>query len=286
MNSATFMTYLISWVIQSIKVSPRSHVKRLTILFHYWVNLIVERFIGKTGIEHAFCIIPIHRSCYHLFDFTWTLHILLWPLSSCAESCRIFEHMFCALQWFLQLCGKVAESHVLADFIFIVLRIPIVITGFHSIHGSGSRTVYSINQEKTFPPLLSIQYMISNWIPRLPADKLHKLKDTIGDMRKRHSVTLLCFQRAIGLFSWASRVISPCRCFLRRLINLSIGICRPNPHIRLNADARADCVTLFSLFFQWDHNIHWFYLDSTIFHSHYSEAASTQGFAAVLGALV
>ncbi|MEG7522284.1 MAG: hypothetical protein M3H12_04180, partial [Chromatiales bacterium] len=77
--------------------------------------------IGKTDIEDAFRIIPIHPSCYHLFGFTWASSFFYdrcLPMG-CAESCRIFERLSCALQWVLQTRGAIAVSHILDDFIFM-----------------------------------------------------------------------------------------------------------------------------------------------------------------------
>ena len=125
-----------------------------------------------------------------------------------------------------------------------------------------------------------------HWQARLPADKLQKLKDTIANMRKRRSVILLSLQRAIGLLSWASRVISPGRCFICRLINLCIGISRPNHHIRLTADARAD-LAVWHCFLSSFNGVTMF-IDSTWISTNsiqlYSDAASTQGFSPVFGA--
>ena len=48
--------------------------------------------VGKTDIEDAFRIIPIHPSCYHLFGFTWNSNFFYdrcLPMG-CCESCRIF----------------------------------------------------------------------------------------------------------------------------------------------------------------------------------------------------
>ena len=77
--------------------------------------------VGKTDIEDAFRIIPIHPSCYHLFGFTWNSNFFYdrcLPMG-CSESCRIFERLTCALQWVLKTRGVMAVSHILDDFIFI-----------------------------------------------------------------------------------------------------------------------------------------------------------------------
>ena len=47
-------------------------------------------------------------------------------------------------------------------------------------------------------------------------------------------------QSIIGLLSFACRAIESGRCFLRRLIHLTIGVSRPQPHIRITREARRD----------------------------------------------
>ena len=64
--------------------------------------------IGKTDIEDAFRIIPIHPSCYHIFGFTWESQFYYdrcLPMG-CTESCRIFERLSCALQWIVWRLGR------------------------------------------------------------------------------------------------------------------------------------------------------------------------------------
>ena len=249
--------------------------------------------LAKTDIEDAFRIIPTHPSCYHLFGFTWDSSFFYdrcLPMG-CAESCRIFERLSCALQWILQSRGNVAVSHILDDFIFMgPPDSPSCLQDLNRFMDLAQELSIPIKQEKTCLPstiitVHGIELDTVHWQARLPADKLQKLKDTIADMRKRRSVALLSLQSAIGLLSWASRVISPGRCFIRRLIDLCIGISRPNHHIRLTADARADLAAWHC--FLSSFNRVTMFIDSTWISSDsiqlYSDAASTQGFAAVLG---
>ena len=69
--------------------------------------------LAKTDIKDAFHIIPIHPSCYHLFSFTWASSFFYdrCLAMGCAESCRIFKCLSCALQWILQSRGNVAVTH-------------------------------------------------------------------------------------------------------------------------------------------------------------------------------
>lgn len=77
-------------------------------------------------------------------------------------------------------------------------------------------------------------------------------------------------------------MISPGRSFVRRHQNLTIGIYRPNHHIRLNAESRAD-LAAWHCFISSFNGVTMF-IDSTWISSNsiklYSDACSTQGFAA------
>ena len=51
-------------------------------------------------------------------------------------------------------------------------------------------------------------------------------------------------QSLIGTLNFACKVVTPDRPFLRRLIDLTIGLSEPNYHIRLNREARLDLASL------------------------------------------
>ena len=90
---------------------------------------------------------------------------------------------------------------------------------------------------------------------------------------------------AICHLKLACRVISPGRAFLRRLINLTIGISKPNHHVRLNNEACADLAAWHC--FLSSYNGVTMPIDSKWISSESiklcTDATSTQGFAAVFG---
>ena len=75
---------------------------------------------------------------------------------------------------------------------------------------------------------------------RLPAEKISKCKDLIADFLKRKKVTLREVQSLTGLLNFACSIILPARAFLRRLIDLTIGIQSPFHFIRLKKEVKAD----------------------------------------------
>ena len=286
--------------------------------------------IGKTDIEDAFRIIPIHPSCYHLFGFTWESHFYYdrcLPMG-CAETCRIFKRFSCALQWIVQTRGALAVSHILDDFIFI--GPPNSLTCFHDLNKFivlSEELSIPMKHQKTCQPstcitVHGIELDTINWEARLPGDKVKNMQSATEGIRKCRSISLRQLQSVIGLLNFACKVISPGRAFLRRLINLTIGISKPSHHVRLNSKARADLAEWHCFLSSYNdvtmliskpsHHIrlnsearadlaawHCFlssYNDVTMLINSklissesiklYTDAASTQGFAAVFGSVV
>ena len=61
---------------------------------------------------------------------------------------------------------------------------------------------------------------------RLPQDKLDKLRSLLQAQTRRRKITLLELQSLIGLLNFCCSVVRPGRCFLRRLIDLTVGVDR------------------------------------------------------------
>lgn len=78
---------------------------------------------------------------------------------------------------------------------------------------------------------------------RLPQDKLDKCFQLIAKHYRCKKITLKDLQSVIGLLNFCCYIVPMGRAFLRRLINLTRGVSKPNFHIRLNKDARADLLT-------------------------------------------
>ena len=73
---------------------------------------------------------------------------------------------------------------------------------------------------------------------RLPHDKLEKCRNMLQDFLKRRKVSLREMQSLIGLLSFTCSVVLPGRTFLRRMINVTVGIRRPTYLIRLKRDVK------------------------------------------------
>ena len=80
---------------------------------------------------------------------------------------------------------------------------------------------------------------------RLPADKLQRLSTVLASWADRKTCLRKVLESLVGLLNHACKVVRPGRTFLRRMIDLltatgNAGISRPNHHIRLSREFRAD----------------------------------------------
>ena len=73
-----------------------------------------------------------------------------------------------------------------------------------------------------------------------PPDKLDKCCSSIGAFLGRKKVTLKELQSLIGSHNFTSSVVVTAGTFLRRLINLTVGVRRPRYFIQLTRDVTAD----------------------------------------------
>jgi len=62
---------------------------------------------------------------------------------------------------------------------------------------------------------------------RLPHDKLEKCRNMLQDFLKRRKVSLREMQSLIGLLNFTCSVVLPGWTFLRRMINVTVGVRRP-----------------------------------------------------------
>jgi hypothetical protein len=102
-----------------------------------------------------------------------------------------------------------------------------------------------IKAEKTVYPTTKLTFLgleldTLSYQIRLPQDKLDQLKSEIQKFTTKKSATLRELQSLIGMLNFACNVVPPGRTFLRRLINLTIGLKQPHHHRKLNLEARAD----------------------------------------------
>ncbi|KAK6172556.1 hypothetical protein SNE40_016187 [Patella caerulea] len=251
----------------------------------------IGSFIAKTDVQSAFRIIPIHPSDHSLLGFRWNEQYYFdtcLPMG-CAASCKIFEAFSSALEWIAinkLHCGHMV--HILDDFLFVGLSEGIVHQNLLSFLQMCSYMGVPIAEDKTFYPdqimtFVGIQINTIDSTASLPLDKINRTHSLLETYLQRSKCTLRELHSLIGLLNFACSVISPGRPFLRRLINLTIGIRHPSHRIRLNRQVKAD-INLWLHFIRNCNGITLF-INETFLSSDtlklYTDAAASLGFGAV-----
>lgn len=205
--------------------------------------------LAKTDLENAYKQIPIHPNDFELLGFMidnmyYYDKTLPFGLS---YSCNLFEKFSSALQWILETKFSVIHCvHILDDFLFLSEpHSPKCYSALLAFYQLAKDIGLPIKSEKTVYPtttliFLGLELDTLNFEVQLPQDKLTQLKAEIKKFQARRSATLKELQSLIGMLNFACSVVPPGRTFLRRLIDLTIGLKKPYHHRRLNLQAQAD----------------------------------------------
>lgn len=277
---------------------PKEHCsvqyETLDIVISYVLQCGPGALVSKTDIKDAFRICPIHPDSQPLLGFTWKNKFYM---DSCLPmglsfSCQLFERFSRALQWIMQRHYNVKFiSHILDDFMIITVAKPEEGQRQLEKFMSMAKTInLPIKEEKTCLPsscviVHGIELDSKASEVRLPSDKQQKARDLLADIAYKRRVTLHTLQSLIGFLNFACKVVVPGRPFLRRLIDLTVGLEKPYHHVSLDADARAD-IAAWQLFME-DYNGKCLMLDYQWQNSQklhmYSDAAGGVGYGAFLG---
>ena len=250
-------------------------------------------FMAKTDIKSAFRIIPVHPDDHPLLGMKWEnfYYYDRCLVMGCSSSCAIFESLSTALEWIaIYRLGASNVLHILDDFLFIAdtkEKCQLDLTNFLGIC---QFLGVPIAEEKTVGPDTSLQFAgitLDSVLQeaRFPEDKLRKCHALLTSFYSRRKVTLKELQSLIGLLNFTCSVILPGRAFLRRLIDLTIGLKHPHHRIRLSKDAKADLKVWMR--FLAGFNGRAFFLDDLWVTSTtlelFTDAAGSKGYGAVFG---
>ena len=250
-------------------------------------------FMAKTDIKNAFRIIPIRPQDHNLLGICWRglyYYDRYMPMG-CSSSCRTFEIFSTAIEWVAQKKLHIPHIlHLLDDFLIISpshnlcqkqLELFLMLSHYVGIPIVPGKTV----GPSTTMAFAGIELDSILMEARLPQDKLVKCRDLISAFLKRRKVSLKEIQSLTGLLNFACTVVVPGRAFLRRLIDLTIGITRPHYLIKLSKEVKEDLLV-------WQHflsgfNGHSFFLSEEWCNSHqlklYTNASGAYGFGAIFG---
>ena len=208
-----------------------------------------------------------------------------------SSSCNIFETFSTALEWAAQNKLHIpGVLHLLDDFLFVAPSRTQCSASLSSFIRMCALMGVPIALDKTFDAatildFAGIELDTIQMTARLPADKIRKCKGAIAVLDQKKRVTLHQLQSVIGLLNFACSVIVPGRAFLRRLIDLTIGLTKPYHHVRLNKEARADLAAWGGGVLDTFNGKTFFLDDAWVPNSHlslYTGAAASLGYGAIL----
>ena len=204
--------------------------------------------MAKTDVRSAFRIVPIHPSDYPLLGFQWKekwYYDKTLPMG-CSSSCQIFEDLSTAMEWVAKNKLQIPNIiHILDDFLIIDKSLDTCGTKLNRFLQLCHELGVPMAEEETVGPahvltFAGIELDCLKHEVRLPREKVEKCREVIIQFLSRKKVTLKELQSLIGLLSFACSIIKPGRVFLRRLINLTIGVVRPMYFIRLTLKVKND----------------------------------------------
>ena len=251
-------------------------------------------FMAKVDIEAAFRIIPVAPCDRPLLGFRWRdLYYMdaVLPMG-CSSSCAIFESFSTALEWIaMRTLGATKVIHVLDDFLILAESQDKCDTDLQAFITMCSQLGVPLAPSKTVGPCTTLQFLgiVIDTVAmevRLPEDKLLKARMLLRSFLARHKVTLREIQSLIGLLQFFCYVIRFARAFLRRTIDLTLGVSKPNHHIRLTNPVKLDLHMW--LAFLDEFNGKSFFIDDDFltgdFLQLFTDASGGKGYGAVCGA--
>ena len=205
-------------------------------------------YLGKVDIESAFRIIPVSPLDTPLLGFKWNGFFYMDAVlpMGCSSSCSIFEAFSSALEWVAKTKLGITEMvHVIDDFLFLANSSKKCAADMKSFIQLFGQLGVPLAQDKTQGPdttlpFLGITLDTLKLEARLPQDKIDKCRSLLRKFLTKPKVTLKELQSLIGVLNFACSVIVPGRAFLRRLIDLTIGVTKPHYHIRLTQTVKLD----------------------------------------------
>ena len=190
-------------------------------------------FMAKTDIKNAFRLLPIHPDDYGLLGMKWKglyYYDKCMPMG-CSSSCLTFEKFSTAVEWIAKQRLKIDHIlHLLDDFLMAALSKELCQFYLDLFLKLCSYLGIPIAPGKTIGPATTICFAGIDSISmeaRLPLEKVEKCRTLLLGFLTRKKVTLKEIQSLTGVLNFACSVVKPGRAFLRRLIDLTIGIKSP-----------------------------------------------------------
>ena len=205
-------------------------------------------YMAKVDVESAFRIIAISPADRPLLGFQWKgkffMDVVL-PMG-CSSSCAIFECFSTSLEWAAKVkLGVTGMVHVIYDFLLLAHSVDKCNHDLMAFVALCKQIGVPLAPSKTVGPSSSILFLgiilvAVHMEARLPGDNLEKAMSLLLAFKSKQKVTLKELQSLIGVLNVACSVVVPGRAFLRRLIDLTMGLRKPHHHIRFTREAELD----------------------------------------------
>jgi hypothetical protein len=217
-------------------------------------------FMSKLDIKHAFRIIPVHPSQWHLlcyaFDGHWYVDMVL-PFGL-RSSPAIFCQFADLVRWILANCYNIPMVINYSDDFFQVSGLELsqanaelntILTAFHDLG-------IPVAPDKVFGPCHRLPYLgividSLSMTMEVTEERYHECMTTLPRWLNRSKCTKTQLRSLIGKLAFVAKVARPGRLFLRRLIDLSKTVKKGHHHISLNADAKADIAWWYDFLPSW-----------------------------------
>ena len=188
--------------------------------------------LAKLDIKQAYRNVPVHPDDRLLLGMRWKeiTYIDKTLPFGLRSAPIIFSAVVDALQWTMQQKGIQFLFHYLDDFITIGRpRSPECAQNLHIMEQCCSLTGTPLEREKiegpaTCLPILGIELDTMLMQIRLPDVKLQNLRKLTGEWKGRKAGKKRELMSLIGSLNHACKAIHQGRSFLRRLINLGLGV--------------------------------------------------------------
>lgn len=217
-------------------------------------------FMAKADLQHAFRLLPVHPSDYHLLGYCWNGEfyfdtVLPFGLRSAPA---LFTRLAQALQWIaVTRSGSAFIIQYMDDYFFIADSAAACLRLLTIFCDAAAELGIPIAPSKTVLPnqimvFLGIEFNTVSHRLCLPADKRVRLETSLSEWIDRRACTLRELQSLIGFLSHATKCVPAARFFLRRLLDRTIGHFRPSSLIHLDDESRADIVWWIRFMPTWD----------------------------------
>lgn len=204
--------------------------------------------LAKVDIQHAYRNIPVHPDDRLLLGMSWDGELLMDTVLpfGLRSAPMIFSAVADSLEWIFQHEGVTCSMHYLDDFLTMGLPQSQECAGnLERIQRVCHHLGVPLKIEKVEGPttvltFLGVELDTEAMELRLPVVKLNHLSQLLNEWQGKRACRKRELLSLIGKLSHATKVITPGRIFLRRMIDLS---CKPKQlhhWVRLNEDFRSD----------------------------------------------